>query len=224
MDLETQTEQGGSGPGGCRGLILMRATEVGYTLPGLARHHRLCRHGLPEWRTAGGHPGRTPTIPMPGACPGGPILLAQGLLRWNYSLLYSEAGPRRCSGSSRGCPRTLRSGSSSLAVQWRGALSQAPATCFSYSADQWLQSTFTADPGDCTAHNGEVLGTAACREVAATGYASAGVKRWAFQACQPIAVDYVWTKPKPKFPKASYVMPRSAASMCSSRPWTLERW
>ena len=88
----------------------------------------------------------------------------------------------------------------------------APATCFSYSADQWLQSTFTADPGDCaTPHNGEVLGTASLPpEVAATGYASAGVKRWAFQACQPIAVDYVWTKPKPKFPKASYVMPRSA--------------
>lgn len=106
----------------------------------------------------------------------------------------------------------------------------APATCFSYTPDQWLQSAFTAVPGDClTPHNGEVLGAASVPpDVAATGYASAGVKRWAFQACQPIAVDYVWTKPKPKFPKASYVMPRSArlnVQFPSVEAWNAgERW
>lgn len=87
-----------------------------------------------------------------------------------------------------------------------------PGTCFSYTPDQWVQTGFSATTGDCTSpHNGEVLGTVFVPpDIAATGYASAAVKGWAFRACQPVAIDYVWTKRKPKFPKNSYVMPRSA--------------
>lgn len=97
-----------------------------------------------------------------------------------------------------------------------GAVAQAaepPAsTCFTYSADQWVQDAFTATAVDCALpHNGEVLGIVQLpADVAAAGYAADSVKAWAFRACQPVAVNYAWTKTKPKYPKSSYVMPRSA--------------
>lgn len=87
-----------------------------------------------------------------------------------------------------------------------------PGACFTYSADQWLQTGFSATTGDCTTpHNGEVLGTVLLPpDIAASGWGSAEVKGWAFRACAPIAVDYVWTKGRLKLPSGSYVMPRSA--------------
>lgn len=95
------------------------------------------------------------------------------------------------------------------------AASPQPGTCFSYSSDQWLQTSYTPAPVDCSvAHNGEVLGQVTIpSDIAATGFDSASVKAWAFQACQTLAVDYVWSSsatPTPKYPKASFVLPRSA--------------
>lgn len=85
-------------------------------------------------------------------------------------------------------------------------------SCLTYTSVQWAQDAFTAAPVDClSSHNGEVLGTVAIpADIAATGYASTSVKGWTFRACQPVAVDYAWTESKPKHPKSSYVMPRSA--------------
>jgi hypothetical protein len=85
-------------------------------------------------------------------------------------------------------------------------------TCLNYSTEQWVQAPFTAVPLDClTSHTGEVLGTVTVpADIAATGYGSVAVKGWAFQACQSVAVSYAWTASKPTYPKASYVMPRSA--------------
>lgn len=85
-------------------------------------------------------------------------------------------------------------------------------TCFSYSSDQWVQVEFTATPGACSsAHNGEVLGQVTVpADIAAAGYGSDQVRSWAFQACQPVAVNYAWTAAKSKYPKASYTLPRSA--------------
>lgn len=94
------------------------------------------------------------------------------------------------------------------------AVADAPAVgmCFSYSKEQWVQTEFTAALVNCSsAHNGEVLGQVTVPEdIAAQGYASRTVKGWAFRACQPIAVDYAWSKTRTKYPKASYVMPRTA--------------
>ena len=237
MDLETQTEQGGSGRRAAR---LHGCGQRGWSLHlsrAVARHHRSARYGLPEWRTAGGHPwSNTDYSDARRMCKvtsvqGGPILLAQ----W-----WDTSGTTICCKRSRtpaevqrlftwmstDSPRRLV-----IAVAAVGVLASAaapasaeppaPATCFSYSADQWLQSTFTADPGDCATPQRRGAGN---REPAAGGrrgwHASAGVKRWAFQACQPIAVDYVWTKPKPKFPRPHTSCRAAPASMCSSRPWT----
>lgn len=85
-------------------------------------------------------------------------------------------------------------------------------SCLNYTADQWVQTGFSATTFDCaTPHNGEVMGTVQVpAEIAAKGYFSGAVKAWSFRACQGIAVSYVWTKPKPKFPRASYTLPRSA--------------
>lgn len=94
------------------------------------------------------------------------------------------------------------------------ALAEPPAvgTCFSYSADQWVQNEFTAGPVDCAAaHNGEVLGVLSVpADIEATGYGSAIMKGWAFQNCQSTAVNYVWGGGKGRYPRATYVMPRSA--------------
>lgn len=93
------------------------------------------------------------------------------------------------------------------------AMAAPPATgmCFSYTKEQWVQTQFTAQLVPCsTPHNGEVLGQVTIPVVpAATGYASPTVRAWAFRACQSQAVNYAWRK-KGKYPKSSYVMPRSA--------------
>lgn len=91
----------------------------------------------------------------------------------------------------------------------------APGTCFSYSADQWVGTAYMATAVDCAVpHNGEVLAQVMIpEEIAATGYGSSAMKGWAFQACQPLAVDYIWSPSatqKPKYPKASFVLPRTA--------------
>ncbi len=105
---------------------------------------------------------------------------------------------------------------SAIAVPAMAAVAQAApppvSTCFTYSADQWVQSGFSATPGDCAvAHNGEVLGVVTIpADVAAGGYSADAVKAWAFRECQSVAVNYAWSKTKPKYPKSSYVMPRSA--------------
>jgi hypothetical protein len=85
-------------------------------------------------------------------------------------------------------------------------------SCFTYSADQWVQTEFSATAVDCgVAHNGEVLGVVTVPpDIDATGYGSAVMKGWAFTACQAVAVDYVWTASSARYPKASYVLPRSA--------------
>lgn len=85
------------------------------------------------------------------------------------------------------------------------------ASCFSYTADQWLQGEFTAVPVDCaSSHNGEVLGLVTIpADIEASGYGSAVMKGWAFQTCQSVAVSYVWSGTG-RYPKASYVLPRTA--------------
>lgn len=95
------------------------------------------------------------------------------------------------------------------------AAAPSPGTCFSYSADQWIQTTFTASVVDCaTSHNGEVLAQVEVPpDIAATGYGSSTMTGWAFNACQPLAVDYIWSPSataNPLYPKSSFVMPRSA--------------
>jgi hypothetical protein len=99
-------------------------------------------------------------------------------------------------------------GSASPAV----AVPPDPGTCFTYTTDQWAQTGFSATTGDCSnPHNGEVLGTVwAPPEIAVSGWGSEEVKAWAFRACAPIGVDYVWTRGRLKLPTQSYVMPRSA--------------
>lgn len=90
-----------------------------------------------------------------------------------------------------------------------------PGTCFSYSEDQWQAPFYTASGGDCnTSHNGEVLAAVDIpADIAATGLGSSTMKGWAYNVCQPLAVDYVWSpdaKQNPLYPKGSFVMPRSA--------------
>lgn len=87
-----------------------------------------------------------------------------------------------------------------------------PATCFNYSADQWLQTEFTAATFDCaTKHNGEVLGSVTIpADIVATGFGSSAMKAWAFRACQAVSVDYIWRTGTPRYPKASIVLPRTA--------------
>lgn len=103
-------------------------------------------------------------------------------------------------------------------------------TCFTYDSTQWVATGFTATTGDCaTSHNGEVLGTVTVpSEIAASGYGSASMKGWAFQACQTVAVNYVWTATNPKYAKSSYVMPRSArlnVQLPTPAQWAAgERW
>ncbi len=102
--------------------------------------------------------------------------------------------------------------------------------CFTYDSEQWVQTSFTASAVDClTPHNGEVLGTITLpAEIVATGYASSSMKGYAFRTCQAVAVDYVWTAAKPKYPKASYVMPRTArlnVQLPTPEQWAVgERW
>lgn len=85
-------------------------------------------------------------------------------------------------------------------------------SCFSYSSTQWVQTEFTATPGDCGAtHNGEVLGLVSIpADIEATGYGSAVMKGWAYTACQSVAINYVWSASKPRYAKSSYVLPRTA--------------
>lgn len=85
-------------------------------------------------------------------------------------------------------------------------------SCFSYTADQWVQTEFTAGLVDCaTPHNGEVLGLVTIpADVVATGYGSSAMKGWAYQQCQSTAIAYVWKGGSARYPKASYVLPRSA--------------
>lgn len=92
------------------------------------------------------------------------------------------------------------------------AVAPVPGTCFSYSADQWLQTEFTATTADCAAsHNGEVLGSVIVpADIVATGFGSSAMKAWAFRACQAVAVDYIWRTGTPRYPKASIVLPRTA--------------
>ncbi len=103
-------------------------------------------------------------------------------------------------------------------------------TCVNYAADQWGQTAFTATTVDCaTPHNGEVVGLVSLpAEIAATGYGSAASKGWAFRACQSAAIDYVWTGTASKYPKASYVLPRSArlyVQVPTPEAWAAgERW
>lgn len=110
------------------------------------------------------------------------------------------------------------------------AVAPAPSTCFTYSADQWLQTEFSAVTGDCAApHNGEVLATVAIPpEIEATGYGSSAMKAWAFRACQAPAVDYIWRTGTPRYPKASIVLPRTArlsVQIPTGQQWvTGERW
>jgi hypothetical protein len=99
------------------------------------------------------------------------------------------------------------------------ALSAAPAaaqapesgTCFTYSREQWVQAEFTATTEDCSQpHNGEVLGSVQVPgSMASSGHASPEVKGWAYRACQSVATDYVWKGKRKKYPKSTYVMPRS---------------
>lgn len=92
------------------------------------------------------------------------------------------------------------------------AIAPSPGLCFTYNADQWVQSEFTAATSGCeTPHNGEVLGVVTIpADIQASGYGSAVMKGWAFQACQSVATQYVWKGGSARYPKASYVMPRSA--------------
>lgn len=108
-----------------------------------------------------------------------------------------------------------------------------PGTCFSYSNDQWLQTSFTAGLTDCAnSHNGEVLAQVSVPgEIEATGFGSATMRAWAFSACQPLAVDYIWSPSataNPLYPKASFVMPRSArlnVQLPTEAQWANgERW
>lgn len=84
--------------------------------------------------------------------------------------------------------------------------------CFSYSADQWVQLEFTAALVDCAVpHNGEVLGLVTVpADIEASGYGSAIMKGWAYTACQSAAVDYLWPTGSARYPKSSYVLPRTA--------------
>lgn len=86
------------------------------------------------------------------------------------------------------------------------------ATCFTYSADQWLQVEFTAPLVDCAlTHNGEVMGLVTVPpEIETTGYGSSPMRAWAFRSCQAVAVDYVWRSGTSRYPKASIVLPRTA--------------
>ncbi len=110
------------------------------------------------------------------------------------------------------------------------AAQPAPSTCFSYSADQWLQTEFTGIAGDCaTPHNGEVLAVVTIPpEIEATGYGSSAMKAWAFRACQAPSVDYIWRTGTPRYPKASIVLPRTArlnVQIPSGVQWVAgERW
>jgi hypothetical protein len=102
-------------------------------------------------------------------------------------------------------------------------------TCFSYSADQWLQGEFTAGLIDCaTSHNGEVLGLVTVpADIEASGYGSAVMKGWAFTACQDVAVQYVWSG-SGRYRKSSYVLPRTArlnVQLPTGQQWAEgERW
>ncbi len=103
-------------------------------------------------------------------------------------------------------------------------------SCLTYDSTQWVTTAFNASTVDClTAHNGEVLGTVTLpADIVATGYGSAAMKGWAFQSCQTVAINYVWTATKAKYPKASYVLPRSArlnVQLPTPAQWAAgERW
>lgn len=88
----------------------------------------------------------------------------------------------------------------------------APQTCFTYSAEQWLQLEYTATAVDCVSeHNGEVLGLVTSPpEFEVAGYGAPALRAWAFQACQTVGMDYVWRTGTPRYPKASIVLPRTA--------------
>ena len=119
-----------------------------------------------------------------------------------------------------------------------GAVSATPAhaappvtgSCLTYDSTQWVTTAFNATTSDClTSHNGEVLGTVTLpADIAATGYGSAAMKGWAFRSCQTVAVNYVWSATKTKYPKSSYVMPRSARlniQLPTPAQWAAgERW
>lgn len=82
--------------------------------------------------------------------------------------------------------------------------------CFSYSAEQWVQTEFTAPLVDCAAaHNGEVLGLVTI-PADLTEYGSLDMKGWAYQQCQAVATAYVWKGKAGRYPKSTYVLPRSA--------------
>jgi hypothetical protein len=100
----------------------------------------------------------------------------------------------------------------SLAAPPAQATPPAVGTCLTYSADQWLQTEFTASLVDCaTGHNGEVMGLVTIpADIEATGYGSSAMRAWAFRACQAVSVDYIWRKGTPRYPKASIVLPRTA--------------
>lgn len=110
------------------------------------------------------------------------------------------------------------------------AASPGPGSCFSYSADQWLQTEFTAGLIDCAAsHNGEVLGVVTIpADIEASGYGSAVMKGWAYTACQSVAVNYVWTSSSARYSKSSYVLPRTArlnVQIPTGQQWVDgERW
>lgn len=99
-----------------------------------------------------------------------------------------------------------------------------PGTCFTYSAEQWVQAEFTATTGDCAQpHNGEVFGSVLIPDgVAASGHASPEVKGWGYRACQVVATRYVWKGKRKKYAKATYVMPRSGR--LNMQVPTLEQW
>lgn len=125
---------------------------------------------------------------------------------------------------------TLAAGGLLLAAAPSVAAPPTVGTCFSYTADQWAQQVeFTAGLVDCTTgHNGEVLGLVTVpADIEATGYGSSQMKGWAFQACQASAISYVWSG-SGKYPKASYVMPRSARlniQIPTGQQWSEgERW
>lgn len=103
-------------------------------------------------------------------------------------------------------------------------------SCLNYTEDQWRQTAFSATAVDCTLpHNGEVLGTVGLPDdIIATGYGSSSAKGWAYRTCQSVAVEYVWTATSTKYPKSSYVLPRSArlyVQLPSAEQWAAgERW
>lgn len=103
-------------------------------------------------------------------------------------------------------------------------------SCLDYSEEQWRQTDFTATGMDCALpHNGEVLGAVGLPDdIIATGYGSSAAKGWAYRTCQSVAVDYVWTATVAKYPKSSYVLPRSArlyVQLPTPDQWAAgERW